>query len=104
MSRPPSVRQYVDAAALQNGFQFHPAYEVDHLATIGARVIEELGVAALPSMAADVISGERLVRRPLTSPVIRRSIGLVKRREGTLSPAAEAMLTLLKQQTRKPAR
>jgi DNA-binding transcriptional LysR family regulator len=101
MSRPTSVRQYVDAAALQNGFQFHPAYEVDHLATIGAMVLEELGVAALPAMAADVISSERLVRRPLISPVIRRSIGLVRRREGSLSPAAEAMLQMLQQQTRK---
>lgn len=101
MSRPTSVRQYVDAAALQNGMQFHPAYEVDHLATIGAMVLEELGVAALPAMAADVISAERLVRRPLTHPVIRRSIGLVKRREGSLSPAAQAMLDLLQKQIRR---
>jgi LysR family carnitine catabolism transcriptional activator len=66
-------------------------------------VQEGLGVAALPSMAADVISGERLVQRPLVDPVVRRSIGLVKRREGSLSPAAEAMLTLLRQQIRKLA-
>lgn len=98
MSRHTSVRQYVEAAALQNGFGFHPAYEVDHLATIGAMVMEELGVAALPAMAADVISGAGIVRRPLVDPVIRRSIGLVMRREGALSPAASAMLGLLKQQ------
>jgi DNA-binding transcriptional LysR family regulator len=98
MSRHTSVRQYMEAAALQNGFAFHPAYEVDHLATIGAMVSEQLGVAALPSMAADVISGENIMRRPLVSPVIRRSIGLVMRKEGSLSPAAEAMLALLRQQ------
>jgi LysR family carnitine catabolism transcriptional activator len=98
MSRHTSVRQYLEAAALQNGFGFHPAYEVDHLATIGAMVMEELGVASLPAMAADVISGEGIVRRPLVDPVIRRSIGLVMRREGALSPAASAMLGLLKQQ------
>lgn len=98
MSRHTSVRQYMEAAALQNGFGFHPAYEVDHLATIGAMVSEQLGVAALPSMAADVISGGKIVRRPLVGPVIRRSIGLVRRREGSLSPAAEAMLSMLRQQ------
>lgn len=98
MSRHTSVRQYMEAAALQNGFAFHPAYEVDHLATIGAMVSEQLGVAALPSMAADVISGKNIMRRPLVSPVIRRSIGLVMRKEGSLSPAAEAMLALLRQQ------
>lgn len=103
MSRHTSVRQYMEAAALQNGFGFHPAYEVDHLATIGAMVSEELGVAALPSMAADVISGKNIVRRPLVSPIIRRSIGLVRCREGSLSPAAEAMLSMLKQQLQSPS-
>ena len=103
MPRSTSVRQYVDAAALKNGIQFHPAFEVSHLATIGAMVLAQLGVAALPAMAADVISGAGIVWRPLVGPVIRRSIGLVKRREGSLSPAAQAMLALLKQQTRNSA-
>lgn len=67
-------------------------------------VLAQLGVAALPAMAADVISGAGIVWRPLISPVIRRSIGLVKRREGSLSPAAQAMLALLKQQTHNSAR
>ncbi|WP_426176831.1 LysR family transcriptional regulator [Massilia sp. TWR1-2-2] len=98
MSRHTSVRQYVEAAALQNGIGFHPAFEIDHLATIGAMVVAELGVAALPTMAADVISADGLVRRPLVDPVIRRSIGVVKRKERSLSPAAEAMLALLKRQ------
>ena len=98
MSRHTSVRQYLEAAALQNGFAFHPAYEVDHLPTIGAMVVEELGVAALPAMAADVIGNAGIVRRALVEPVIQRSIGLVMRREGALSPAACAMLALLKQQ------
>ena len=98
MSRHTSVRPYVEAAALQNGFAFHPAYEVDHLATIGAMVQEQLGVAALPAMAADVIADAGIVRRALVEPVIRRSIGLVTRRDGALSPAAAAMLGLLKEQ------
>ena len=98
MSRHTSVRQYVEAAALQNGFAFHPAYEVDHLATIGAMVVEELGVATLPAMAADVIGSVGIARRPLVEPAIRRSIGLVTRRDSALSPAAEAMLAMLREQ------
>ena len=104
MPRPTSVRQYVDAAALKNGIQFHPAYEVSHLATIGAMVLAQLGVAALPAMAADVISGTGIVWRPLVSPVIHRSIGLVRRRDSALSPAAQAMLALLKHQIRSSVR
>jgi len=102
MTRHTSVRQYVDATALQHGFSFLPAYEVDHLATIRAMVAEGLGVAALPAMAADVINAKGLIRRPLVDPIIRRSIGVVTRRETSLSPAAEAMLSLLKNQIRAP--
>lgn len=98
MSRPTSVRQYVDAAALQHGIQFQPEYEVDHLATIGAMVAADLGVSALPSMAADVIADTGLVRRPIVGPVIRRSIGLVTRKEGRLTPAADAMVSMLRRQ------
>jgi LysR family carnitine catabolism transcriptional activator len=98
MSRHTSVRQYVEAAALQKKIGFYPAYEVDHLATVGAMVAAGLGVAALPIFAADVISPEGLTQRPLIEPVIRRSIGVIRRREGALSPAAEAMLALLQKQ------
>lgn len=98
MSRHTSVRQYVEAATLQAGIHFYPSFEVDHLATIGAMVAEELGVAALPSMAADVIGDARIVRRRLVAPDIRRSIGVVKRRDGALTPAAQTMLRLLQEQ------
>lgn len=98
MSRHTSVRQYVEAAALQAGVGFYPAFEVDHLATVGAMVVEGLGVAALPSLAADVIGAAALVRRDLVDPVIRRSIGVVRRSEGALTPAAQAMLDLLQEQ------
>lgn len=100
MSHPTSVRQYVDALALESGISFQPTYEVNHLATIRAMVLAQLGVAALPSMAADVILGDGIVSRPLVDPVMARSIGLVKRREGSLSPAAQTMIALLEQQVR----
>ncbi len=78
MSRHTSVRQYVDAAALQAAIDFYPAFEVDHLATIGAMVAEELGVAALPAMAADVIDTGGLVRRRAGRP---RDPALDRRRQ-----------------------
>ena len=95
--------RYAELFLLQNaspalGFAFHPAYEVDHLATIGAMVAEQLGVAAIPAMAADVIGTAGIVRRALIDPMIRRSIGLVTRRDRAASPAAAAMLDLLKEQ------
>lgn len=96
MPRTASVRQYLDAAALQRGLQFRPRFEVDHLATIGAMVEAGLGVAALPALAAEVIGHRALRQRPLVEPVVRRSIGLVRRRGGEPSPAAQAMVDLLR--------
>lgn len=101
MPRTASVRQYLDAAALQQGLQFRPRFEVDHLATIGAMVESGLGVAALPALAAEVIGHRSLRQRPLVDPVVRRSIGLVRRRGGDPSPAAQAMIELLRR-TMKP--
>jgi len=98
MPRTTSVRQYVDAAALKLGLQFRPSYEVDHLATIGAMVACGLGVTALPAIAADVIGNHDLTRRSIVKPAIQRSIGLVTRKEGMLSPAAASMVELLVQQ------
>jgi LysR family transcriptional regulator, carnitine catabolism transcriptional activator len=91
MPRTASVRQYLDAAALEKGVSFLPRYEVDHIATIGAMVACNLGVTALPSMAAELIAHHGLAVRELGPPIIRRSLGLVRRRDGDLSPAAQAL-------------
>jgi DNA-binding transcriptional LysR family regulator len=45
-----------------------------------------------------VIGSVGIARRPLVEPAIRRSIGLVTRRDSALSPAAEAMLAMLREQ------
>lgn len=91
MPRMASVRQYLDAAALEQGGVFLPRYEVDHIATIGAMVACGLGVTALPSMAAELIAHHGLVVRELGPPAIRRSLGLVRRRDRELSPAAQSL-------------
>ncbi len=91
MPRTASVRQYLDAAALEKGVVFLPRYEVDHIATIGAMVANDLGVTALPSMAAELIAHHGLAVRELGPPAIRRSLGLVRRRDRELSPAAQAL-------------
>lgn len=91
MPRTASVRQYLDAAALDKGVSFLPRYEVDHIATIGAMVACGLGVTALPSMAAELIAHHGLAVRDLGPPTIRRSLGLVRQRGGELSPAAQAL-------------
>jgi LysR family carnitine catabolism transcriptional activator len=101
MPRPTSVRQYADAALLQQGQRFEPRYEVEHLATITAMVAAGLGVAALPELAALVARSAQVVQRPLVEPTLRRPIGLVTRRGASLSPAAQAMVALLRDEVQR---
>lgn len=96
MPLPASVRQYADAALLQHRLRFAPAYEVEHLATIAAMVACGLGVAALPELAAAVAPLPNVVRRPLVEPDMARPIGLVTRRYRSLSPAAAALVEVLR--------
>jgi LysR family carnitine catabolism transcriptional activator len=99
MPAPTSVRQYTEEAFLHNGLRFAPRYEVEHLATINAMVAAGLGVAALPALAALVAQGPKVLSRPLIGPVMPRPLGLVTPRGRRLSPAAEALVEMLREET-----
>ena len=90
-----SVRQYVDRALEQVGIRFAPAFEVHHIATIGALVSQGLGITALPETATELIAHRRLHVRPLTAPGIQRPLGLVRRKHPGLGPAAETMRAMV---------
>ncbi len=96
MVQPSSVRQYTEWAFLQNRVRFQPAFEAEHLATIVAMVECGFGVAALPGIAAQAVAHQGLVERPLIGPVAERSIGLVTPRQRSLSPAAQALVDVLR--------
>ena len=72
--------------------------EVEHPSTAIALVSAGVGAAILP--AATLLDGTYPdVRRvPLQEPVIRRAIGLIRRHNATLSPAAKAFHDLLTRQ------
>lgn len=94
-----SVRQYADEALLGHGLRFAPLHQVEHLATIAAMVAAGLGVAALPAFAAQVARhGGGVVQRPLAGPLVHRPIGLVTPRGRALSPAAQRMVGLLREE------
>lgn len=96
MPLPASVRQYADAAFMHHRRRFQPRYEVEHIATIHAMVRAGLGVAALPELAAAFVRQDGVVSRRLERPGIRRPLGLVMRRNRSLSPAAVEMVRMLR--------
>jgi len=99
MPLPASVRQYANAAFIEHRIAFAPRYEVEHIATIHAMVKAGLGVAALPELAAAFVQQGGVVTRRLTGPDIRRPLGVVTRRHRSLSPAAQEMVRMLRQET-----
>ena len=70
-------------------------YEVTHLSTSLGLVEAGLGISVLPRMATPQGDHPILVTRPIVSPEISRSIGVVRRRGGSISPAAATFMNML---------
>jgi DNA-binding transcriptional LysR family regulator len=70
-------------------------YEVRHVSTLVGLVEAGLGVAAVPRLAMPGSDHPTLVSVPLVEPTITRTMGLIRRRGRSLSPAAQQLYDLL---------
>lgn len=95
MARGTSVRNIVEATYTQLRREFRPKFEVSHLATVGALVVQGMGVTVLPTLTLPIIGAEGLVTRELKSPVVIRSIGLFRKKTESPSPAVIAFASLI---------
>ena len=99
LARHSSVRQYLEAA-------FHPQamrtlMEVEQLATVMGMVRAGLGISVAPSFTLFHFQHPDLATRPLALPGLTRRIYLVRRRDRSLSVAAQALYQLAMQQPPK---
>ncbi len=88
-------RTLLDAALAKSNLKLRWFYEVTHLSTSLGLVEAGLGISVLPKLATPQEDHPFLVTRPIRNPEISRTIGIVRRRAGTLSPAAERFLNML---------
>ena len=88
-------RTLLDAALAKSNLKLRWFYEVTHLSTSLGLVEAGLGISVLPKLATPQEEHPFLVTRPIRNPEISRIIGVVRRRGGTLSPAAERFLDML---------
>lgn len=97
MIRDEMVRQRVQAGR---------STPVSHLSAVHGMLEAGFGVSVLPEIALPVAGHPTLVTRPLVEPVLSRSIGIYRRRDRSLSPAASALLdvvrSVLKEVGREP--
>ena len=89
MARGSSVRQYLDAAL--HPLQMQTLMEVDQLATAMGMVRAGLGVSLMPALTLFHFAQPGLVTRPVHWPGLTRRIYLVRRRERSLSLAAQSL-------------
>jgi len=102
LSRSSSVRQYLDAT-------FHPqamdtVMEVDQLATVMGMVRAGLGISVVPALALFHFQQPEIATRPVRLPGLARRIYLVRRRDRSLSMAAQALHDLVLAHRPAPAR
>lgn len=92
LQRQPTVdRTTAGRQALEAGL----VYEVRHLSTSLGLVEAGLGISALPGLAMPHAPYSSIIGIPLVEPVIRRTLGIIRRKDAVLSPAAERFFALL---------
>lgn len=100
-------RALLDHQLARNRLSLTGAYEVEHLSTAMAMVAAGVGSAILPVSTMQEGSYPRVRRVPLTGPVIRRTIVLIRRKGASLSPATQIFYDMLARQlgaSPKPAK
>ncbi|OLL32020.1 LysR family transcriptional regulator [Burkholderia sp. SRS-W-2-2016] len=89
-------RPIIDAAMQAQGVNASVVQELGHSATVFGLVEAGVGISVLPWLALPLPAGASLVARPLV-PRAERRVELVRRRDRSLSPAAEAVWDLIRQ-------
>ena len=89
LARHSSVRQYLEAAFRPQAM--HTLIEVEQLATVTGMVRAGLGISVVPALTLFHFQQPGVVTRPLQLPGLTRQIYLVRRRDQSLSAAAQSL-------------
>ena len=92
-----SVRYITDSAFAELGVVKVPDQEVSQLTTMFGLAKAGLAVTAMPAAVMRAFDVEGVVKLPLVDPVVERELGFIVRRGHLLSPAAEALMELVRQ-------
>lgn len=90
-------RILIDGALKAQKVKAEIVQEIGHPATLFPMVEAGIGISVLPALALPMPEGSRLVIKPLV-PEINRVLKLVKRKNRSLSPAAQAIWQVVKEQ------
>jgi len=93
LARNSSVRQHIEAALGTSALDAD--MELEQLSTVAGMVRAGLGISVVPSLALFHFEHPELATRPVNAPGLKREIFVVRRRDRSLSVAAQALLDYL---------
>lgn len=99
MSRESSVRHLMDQAFAKINRTFNPTYEASYMSTAISMVDAGIGVTVLTSLALSSLKSPNVSVRSLNNPTVKRDVGIISKRNKVLSPAAQAFLDILENDT-----
>jgi DNA-binding transcriptional LysR family regulator len=88
-------RVLLDSMLAKVSLSLRWTYEVTHLSTSLGLVEAGLGISVLPRMATPQGDHPILVTRPIRDPEVSRTIGVVRRRGASISPASATFMNML---------
>ncbi|MDH7637705.1 LysR family transcriptional regulator [Sphingomonas oryzagri] len=100
MSPETGLRKMVESGLAQSGVVVERMFNCSAATTVGALVNAGQGITALTRLTMAQIASPSLVWRPLVDPALARSIGVVRHKARSLSPAAQAFTREVEQQAR----
>jgi DNA-binding transcriptional LysR family regulator len=89
-------RLVMDLALASTRERPQACFETRHVSTLVSFVESGLGVAAVPRLSMPRKGHPSLVSVPIVEPEVTRTVGLIKRRGRSLSPAAEHLYAMLR--------
>jgi DNA-binding transcriptional LysR family regulator len=95
VSRNSGNRTILDHALANLNVSLNWFYEVNHLSTSLGLVEAGVGISVLPRLATPQEDHPKIVTRAIIDPTVVRTIGIVERRNGRLSPAATRFRDML---------
>jgi DNA-binding transcriptional LysR family regulator len=101
MSKGSSVRTILERAFESRKLEFRLACESNYMSTAIGLVRAGLGIAILPASVVDVAACQGIRIQPIKSPDMTRKIGIIRKRNRTLSPAAEKFAATLRETAQK---
>ena len=103
LERPSSMRRLIESALDDAGLPFDARLYCDQLTTVIQLVAGGLGVSVIPSLSRPQAEAAGVQCLELSGPVIRRAVGVVRRRDQQWSAAAQPLVQIAREDCRPAA-